>query len=785
MKKKPKITVITPTYNRARLLPETIESVLNQSFKEFEYYILDDGSTDETKRAVAPYLKDKRVKYLKKKNQGEAETVNFGWSIAKGQYFTQVNSDDPILPELFSEMVRSMDENPSAVVAYPDFYFINENGQIIKREPNRDWRFLEALSSFSCYAASAGTFIKKDAFKDLEKIKNPSYKHISDVEMYWKMALRGDFLHIPKFLANWRVHDESISAERYKAIPEVLKWYKEFFSQKELPQDVLEVKAKVKNSVYGYCISLISQSNAQSKEALVSDFINEFYKTDILFVGDNDLMGNKFNGHDLHFYLNERNIDSKHLVWNKETNDPETYRISRNRIDRGRAYSEAQRVRRNFSTSGTFNPLWFDVLMDPLFLNSELVHLHLIHNGLVDINLLPVMSKLKPIVWTLHDPWALTGHCVEPDYCEKWKEGCGGCPRLDVPFEIEKDNTAINFELKKEAIRASNIEIIVASEYMFKRVKESPIFKGKNIHLVPFGIDTNLFKSISKEKAKNKFAIPKDAFVISFRNDTRYKKGVDYVEYIIANLITDKKVYFITFGQEEYQKNRKFSYLDIGWIQDDSTMTDVYNASDLFLMPSTIETFGMMAIEAMCCGTVPVVLEGTALPDVVNSPSCGVTSARDKEEFLKVVTNLMENEKERHERERRCIDFAQNEYNKEKYLAKLLKVYQFAKENHHMSEGSIRMIIEMKKKVSSGQLHDQTEINTENEAEEETISTAIRVKQKTKKVLKKFAYKASPSFRVATQNRDNLERLADRIELVERNNNQNMDKLLKRINKDQ
>ena len=257
----PKITVITPTYNRAQYIEETIESVLKQDFKDFEYLILDDGSTDNTEEIVKPYLKDKRLKYLKHKNSGEAETVNWGWSLAKGKYFTQVNSDDPILPNLFSEMVKVLDKEKNAVVAYPDFYFINGDGKIIKKEPTPDWNFEDALSNFSCYAASAGTFIKRRPFKSLKKIKNAKYKYINDIHMYWNMALKGNFLHVPKFLATWREHAGSISSERYKSIPEIETWFIEYFNNPNLPKHITDCKNRTRLTIDYYELRLLKESN--------------------------------------------------------------------------------------------------------------------------------------------------------------------------------------------------------------------------------------------------------------------------------------------------------------------------------------------------------------------------------------------------------------------------------------------------------------------------------------------------------------------------------------------
>jgi glycosyltransferase involved in cell wall biosynthesis len=106
---RPKVTIVTPTYNRANLICETIESILAQTWKDFELLIIDDGSTDETEQTVKPYLSDPRVRYFYKPNGGEPSAVNEGWRRASGEYFTQINSDDPALPNLLKEMCAAMD----------------------------------------------------------------------------------------------------------------------------------------------------------------------------------------------------------------------------------------------------------------------------------------------------------------------------------------------------------------------------------------------------------------------------------------------------------------------------------------------------------------------------------------------------------------------------------------------------------------------------------------------------------------------------------------------------
>jgi glycosyltransferase involved in cell wall biosynthesis len=287
-----KVTIITPTYNRDNLIPHTIKSVLAQEYKDYVYIILDDGSNDNTKKVVLDLIKGKKnCFYIYNENIGEAETVNLGWNLCESGYFLQVNSDDTIEPNLLSEVVPLLEKNTQHVLAYPDFYFINDEGEVIDECKNEDWDFINALSDFSCHAAAPGTFIRKDSFKGLKKIKDGRFKYINDINMLWNMALKGDFLHVPKPLASWRSHAEGISTDRYKSINEVTTWVDEYFSQKNLPIQVKDIELKCRQSIDDYCIKLIQDSDTDSVVANYTRDLNERFKK--LLLEKEDLLASK------------------------------------------------------------------------------------------------------------------------------------------------------------------------------------------------------------------------------------------------------------------------------------------------------------------------------------------------------------------------------------------------------------------------------------------------------------------------------------------------------------
>jgi glycosyltransferase involved in cell wall biosynthesis len=111
--RKPKISVIVPTYNRSELLPRAINSILNQTFKDFELIIVDDGSTDNTKKIIEKYSEnDSRIKYIYQENSGgPPRPKNTGIKIAKGNYIAFLDSDDEWLPSKLEEQIKKYIEN--------------------------------------------------------------------------------------------------------------------------------------------------------------------------------------------------------------------------------------------------------------------------------------------------------------------------------------------------------------------------------------------------------------------------------------------------------------------------------------------------------------------------------------------------------------------------------------------------------------------------------------------------------------------------------------------------
>lgn len=415
-----------------------------------------------------------------------------------------------------------------------------------------------------------------------------------------------------------------------------------------------------------------------------------------LQIGDTDLIGNKFNGHDLHLYLKEKNINTNHLVCYKESNDSSTFNINNDPLIR--EFVSVQENHYNIMALSYYYT--YDILYNKLFLNSDIVHMHLIHNYMFNLNLLPIMSKLKPIVWSMHDPWLISGHCVHHFDCNKWQTGCGDCQYLDIRFPISNDNTALTFEIKRDIIERSNISFIAPSLWIKRLLELSPICKDKDIYYIPFGVNQNIFRpEDNTDSIKMQLGIDNDSIVLMCRADTNIYKGFDIIKKALTNIKTDKKITLITTvttGLIDELKNN-IKVIEFDWIKSDIFLSQLYQVCDIFLMPSRQETFGMMAIEAMSCGKMVLALKGTALEDVIDAPNCGIVC--DENEYADTLYNLI-NSKEYLIRGKKSLEFALKHYNIYRYVDNMINTYYKIIENFEIDKKHKYILNQLSKNYS-------------------------------------------------------------------------------------
>ena len=310
------------------------------------------------------------------------------------------------------------------------------------------------------------------------------------------------------------------------------------------------------------------------------------------------------------------------------------------------------------------------------FRRADVVHYHIVHDGFFSLSALPLLSRLKPSVWTWHDLWPMTGHCIQPMECERWRTGCGECPDLARPLAMKVDKTRQAFGLKRRIVRNSPIDVVVASQWMLNMARESPIAAGTRLHHVPFGVDLKRFAPRDGTTARDSFGILPDRVVVAVRGFLSPYKGIR--EFASALELIKTPLCVLSMNDEGGFDRLigRHQIIALDWTYDEDIIIDAYSAADFFVMPSTAEAFGLMAIVAMACGKPIVAFEGTALPEVTFAPEVGIAvPMRDIGSLANAVQHLVDDVGDRLRRGRRAREIAEKHYSSDLYAGRLATLY--------------------------------------------------------------------------------------------------------------
>lgn len=218
----PKVSVIIPTYNRANFIVEAIQSVLDQSFQDFEITVIDDGSNDNTKEVVASF-KDLRIKYIFQENQGICIARNNGVKASGGEYVVFLDSDDALVENALKSGVQVLNSNTDVGLTFGQSYAMDESGHILSlrkikyRQPGI-WRGTEEIINLFYnhnYIAPSRTMLRRKAVIDAG-LFDPAFSSGSeDFELWVRIAKKYATAYIAEPFAKYRIHKDKISAGRY------------------------------------------------------------------------------------------------------------------------------------------------------------------------------------------------------------------------------------------------------------------------------------------------------------------------------------------------------------------------------------------------------------------------------------------------------------------------------------------------------------------------------------------------------------------------------------------
>lgn len=252
----PKVSVIIPTFNNALFISEAIESVIKQTFTDFEVIVVDDGSTDNTKEVLSRYT-DTRIRYIYQENKGPSVARNNGVRTAVGEYIAFLDSDDLCLPERLAIQISFLEANPKVDIVHSACFFIDKNGKTvdgaIKNPAKKDKNYFESLVSGEEGFIFSSITMRKRCF-DLIGLFDERLKTAEDLDMILRLLLQGNTLsYIDKPLIKYRVN-VGISSDAKKVEENMKLVLDKYFCDNRASSKTLSLKNKAYcNHLYYEC----------------------------------------------------------------------------------------------------------------------------------------------------------------------------------------------------------------------------------------------------------------------------------------------------------------------------------------------------------------------------------------------------------------------------------------------------------------------------------------------------------------------------------------------------
>lgn len=247
----PLVSVVTPSYNQAAFLEETIRSVVNQDYPNLEYLIVDGASTDGSREIIeraAKTFPQRLTWWVSEPDRGQTDAINKGFAHAGGDILAWLNSDDTYLPGAISEAVAFLQENPAIGMVYGDANLIDENGQVIGRFPARQTDYHRLRQGY-VHIPQQAAFFRASLWRQVGPL-DPTFYFAMDYDLWVRLARVAPIQYVPRLWANFRLHSsgKSVIADD-RCWPEMLRvHYREGGSRFSR----LVFKAKLRPLVYAW-----------------------------------------------------------------------------------------------------------------------------------------------------------------------------------------------------------------------------------------------------------------------------------------------------------------------------------------------------------------------------------------------------------------------------------------------------------------------------------------------------------------------------------------------------
>lgn len=316
-------------------------------------------------------------------------------------------------------------------------------------------------------------------------------------------------------------------------------------------------------------------------------------------------------------------------------------------------------------------------------IKPAIVHLHNLHGYFLNYKVLfDYLKEINiPIVWTLHDCWAFTGHCAHFDFigCDKWKYGCENCPaKKSYPRSFLLSQSSRNYQIKKESFTGveQNITLVPVSNWIESFLNNS-FLKNCNIHTIYNGVDINLFTPSSvavKRKLVENLQLQGKFVVMGCAAPWHDKKG--YTDFYKLRSSLPKNIAVVMVGLSPKQKVQtdKAGIIGVMRTESQSELASYYSMADVFINPTYEDNFPTTNLEALACGTPVITYQTGGSPEAIDD-NTGLVVPRGNLSALEEAINTI-HLRGKLNYTKACRERAVRMYNKQERFEEYIRIYE-------------------------------------------------------------------------------------------------------------
>ena len=322
------------------------------------------------------------------------------------------------------------------------------------------------------------------------------------------------------------------------------------------------------------------------------------------------------------------------------------------------------------------------------FQEADIIHLHWINQGMLSLSgIKKILRSGKPVVWTMHDIWPATAICHLTLGCRHFEVQCQNCTLLPGGGS-NNDLSARIWKQKQQMLEGKRVSIVTCSQWLGSEAQRSALLNKQDITTIPNSIDTHRYRPSDKKKARQSLGLPLDGHIILFASQrvTNPNKGMQYLIDACKLMASEHpdccnktSVAILGGHAEEIAHLLPFPTHALGYVNDEQRIATVYNAADVFVLPSLSENLPNTIMEAMACGVPSVGFRVGGIPEMIDPLSNGyVANYRDAADLAKGIHYVLD-EADQQTMSNNCLQKVALNYSQQSVAKRYIELYESLK----------------------------------------------------------------------------------------------------------